>query len=182
MKKTFWVVFLAALFTASFALAAELKVGDKAGDFKLKDALNNKEYSFYDSDAFKGKVILLGYADVGHKDDNDHVSNALKADPEIEKLEKERQYKGLGIGDQKGSWATPNFLIKKFAAEKQKQTGAVILLDPDHSILNLYGLQEQKSTYILIDKDHIVRYIYAGKIPAADISKIKVLIKEYAAK
>ena len=182
MKKTFWIVLLAALLTASFALAAELKVGDKAANFNLKDALTDKEYSFYGSDAFKGKVILLGYADVGHKDDNDHVSDALKADPEIEKLRAEGTYAGLGIGDQKGSWATPNFLIKKFAAEKQKKTSAIILLDPDFRVLNLYGLKEQHSTYILIDKDHIVRYIYAGRIPNADIPKIKALIKEYSAK
>ncbi|MGD0274859.1 MAG: YtfJ family protein [Syntrophales bacterium] len=182
MKKTFWVVLLAALFTASFAMAAELKVGDKAADFQLKDALTDKAYSFYDADTFKGKVILLGYADVGHKDDNDHVSDALKADQEIEKLKTEGKYNGLGIGDQKGSWATPNFLIKKFAAEKQKKTGAIILLDPDYTVLKLYGLKEHRSTYILLDKDHIVRYIYAGKVPSADIPKIKALIKEYSAK
>jgi len=182
MKKTFWVVLLVTLFTASFAFAAILKVGDKAADFKLKDALTDKEYNFYDSDAFKGKVILLGYADVGNKDVNDHVSDALTADKEIEKLKADGKYAGLGIGDQKGSYLTPNWLIKKFAAEKQKKTGATILLDPDYTVLNLYGLKEHHNTYILIDKDHVVRYIYAGKVPAADIPKIKALIKEYSEK
>jgi len=180
MKKVIAVVFLVLLVGAVTSYAAGIKVGDKIGDFKLKDALTDKEYDFYNSDAFKGKVILLGYADVGHKDQNDHVSDALTADPEIEKLKAEGKYAGLGIGDQKGSWATPNFLIKKFAAEKQKKTGAIILLDPDHSILKLYGLKEQVSTYILIDKDHIVRYIYGGKVPIDNIPQIVELIKKYA--
>ena len=45
MKKTVFALLLVLLWTVSTAVAAELKVGDKAPDFKLKDS-TGKEYSW----------------------------------------------------------------------------------------------------------------------------------------
>ncbi len=180
MKKAFWVVLLAMLLTASFAMAAELKVGDKAADFKLKDALADKDYSL-SSPEFVGRAIYIVYASTSAADDNDHVSDALKADKDLERLKSEKKYCGLGIANQKDS-GVPNFVIKSVAKSKQKKTGAIVILDPDFTIGNTWGVPHKIATSILLDKNHIVRYIYSGKIPAQDIPKIIGLIKEYAVK
>ena len=180
MKKTFWLVLLVTLFTASFAMAAELKVGDKAPDFKLKDALSDTDYSL-SSPEFAGKVLYITYASSSTADDNDHVSDALKANNDIERLKSENKYAGMGIGNQKDS-PVPNFIIKSIAKRKQKKTGAIILLDPDFTIGNTWGVPHKIATSILLDKDRIVRYIYSGKTPAENIPKIIELIKEAAAK
>ena len=66
MKKTVVMLLLALLWTASAAVAAELKVGDKAPDFKLKDS-TGKEYSLASAD-FEGKVISIFYVDPDEKD------------------------------------------------------------------------------------------------------------------
>lgn len=161
-------------------MAAGLKVGDKAPDFKLKDALADKEYSL-SSPELAGKVIYLTYASSSTADDNDHVSDALKANKDVERLKSENKYAGPGIGNQKDS-GVPNFIIKSIAKSKQKKTGAIILLDPDFTIGNAGGVPHKIATSILLDKDHIVRYIYSGKTPAENIPKIIELIKEAAAK
>lgn len=176
----FWVVLLAALFTASFAMAAGLKVGDKAPDFKLKDALADKEYTLA-SPELAGKVLYVVYASTSSADDNDHVSDALKANKDLERLKNEKKYEGLGIGNQKDS-GVPNFVIKQVAKSKQKKTGAVVLLDADFTIGNTWGVPHKIATSIILDKDRIVRYIYSGKTPAENIPKIIALIKEAAAK
>jgi predicted transcriptional regulator len=180
MKKTFWVVLLLILFTASFAMAASLKVGDKAPDFKLKDALADQDYSL-SSPEFTGRVVYIVYASTSSADDNDHVSDALKADKDLERLTNEKKYRGLGIANQKDS-GVPNFVIKQVAKSKQKKTGAIVMLDPDFTIGNIWGVPHKIATTIILDKDRIVRYIYSGKTPAENIPKIIGLIKEYAVK
>ncbi len=180
MKKTFWVVLLAVLFTASFAMAAGLKVGDKAPDFKLKDALEDKDFSL-SSPELAGKVLYIVYASTSAADDNDHVSEALKADKDLDRLKNENKYRGVGIANQKDS-GVPNFVIKSVAKSKQKKTGAVVLLDSDFTIGNTWGAPKKIATSIILDKDRIVRYIYSGKTPAENIPKIIALIKEYGAK
>ena len=180
MKKTFWIVLLAVLFTASFAMAASMKVGDKAADFKLKDALDDKEYSL-NSPELAGRVLYIVYASTSAADDNDHVSDALKADKDLERLSNEKKYRGIGIGNQKDS-GVPNFVIKQVAKSKQKKTGAIVLLDPDFSIGKAWGVPPKIATCVLLDKDRIVRYVYSGKTPAENIPKLIALIKEYAAK
>ena len=78
MKKVIAVVFLVLLLGAVTSYAAGLKVGDKIGDFKLNAALDDKEYSL-SSPEFAGKVVYIVYASSSSADDNDHVSDAIKA-------------------------------------------------------------------------------------------------------
>jgi predicted transcriptional regulator len=163
MKKVFWIVLLAVLFTASFAMAASLKVGDKAADFKLKDALDDKEYSL-NSPELAGRVLYIVYASTSAADDNDHVSDALKANKDLERLSNEKKYRGIGIGNQKDSGV------------------AIVLLDPDFTIGKAWGVPPKIATCVLLDKNRVVRYIYSGKTPAENIPKLIELIKEYAAK
>jgi predicted transcriptional regulator len=179
MKKIFGLVLLAVLLTASLAMAAELKVGDKAPDFKLKDALADKDYTL-SSPEFAGRVLYIVYASSSSKDDNDHVSDALKADNDLTRLKSENKYAGIGIGNQKDS-PIPNWLIKQISKGKQEKTGSIILLDPDFAIGNAWGVQHKIATSLLIDKNRKVLYIFSGKTPAENIPKIIDLIKKAAA-
>src|SRR5512139_732916 len=94
MKKTVALVLLALVWTVSASLAAELKVGDKAPDFKLKDT-TGKDY-LLDHPQFKGKVLYVAYVDPDEKDTNNHVEDALKKEKDSGGLDKAR-YEGFGI-------------------------------------------------------------------------------------
>ena len=178
MKKVIAVVFLVLLLGAVTSYAAGLKVGDKIGDFKLSAALDDKEYSL-SSPEFAGRVVYIVYASSSSADDNDHVTEAIKANKDIDRLKSENKYVGLGIGNEKDS-PVPNFLIKSISKSKQKKTGAIILLDPDFTIGNLLGAPHKIATSILVDKERIVRYIYSGKTPMGNIPQLVDLIKKYA--
>ena len=178
MKKVVTVVILVLLLGAFTSYAAGLKVGHKIGDFKLSAALDNKEYSL-SSPEFAGKVVYIVYASSSSADDNDHVSDALNANKDIQRLKSEKKHVGLGIGNEKDS-PVPNFLIKSISKRKQKKTGAIILLDPDFIFGNIVGAPHKIATSILVDKEGIVRYIYSGKTPMENIPKLIDLIKKYS--
>jgi len=178
MKKIVFALLLALLWTASTAVAAELKVGDKAPDFKLKDS-TGKEYSL-DHPQFKGKVLYIAYVDPDEKDTNNHVEDALKKERDSGGLDKTR-YEGFGIVNLKAS-AMPNFLIKSAIKSKQEKTGAIIVLDLDYTILNLWGVKNDSSDVVVLDKERICRYLYNGKLPPEELTKMIGIIKEYQVK
>jgi predicted transcriptional regulator len=178
MKKVIAVVFLVLLLGAVTSYAAGLKVGDKIGDFKLSAALDDKEYTL-SSPEYAGRVVYIVYASSSSADDNDHVTEAIKANKDIDRLKSENKYVGLGIGNEKDS-PVPNFMIKIIAKRKQKSSGAIIMLDPDFTIGNLVGAPHKIATSILVDKQRVVRYIYSGKTPMENIPKLIDLIKKYA--
>lgn len=162
------------------AYAAPLKVGDKIADFKLKDALEDKEYSL-NAPPFANKVVYMVYASSKSADDNDHVTEALNANKDIQRLKSENKEIGLGIGNQKDS-PVPNFIIKQISKRKQKFSGSIILMDPDFTVGNVLGLASphKDAVSVLIDKNRIIRYIHSGKVPPEDIPKIIELIKQYS--
>ena len=178
MKKIISVVIMILLCSAFVSYAADLKVGDKLGDFKMKSALGDAEYSL-SSPEFAGRAVYIVYASTSSADDNDHVSDAINADKDIMRMKSENKYVGLGIANQKDS-PVPNFIIKQVAKSKQKKTGAIILLDPDFAYGNMIGAPHKIATSILVDKQRIVRYIYSGKTPAENVSKVIELIKKYS--
>jgi len=178
MKKVIAVVFLVLLLGAVTSYAAGLKVGDKIGEFKLSAALDDKEYTL-SSPEYAGRVVYIVYASSSSADDNDHVTEAIKANKDIELLKKENKYVGLGIGNEKDS-PVPNFMIKMISKRKQKSSGSIILLDPDFTYGNLVGAPHKIATSILVDKERVVRYIYSGKTPMENIPKLIDLIKKYA--
>jgi len=178
MKKAVAMMLLALLWTASTAVAAELKVGDKAPDFKLKDS-TGKEYSLA-APQFKGKVLCIAYVDPDEKDTNNHVEDALKKERDSGGLDKTR-YEGFGIVNLKAS-AMPNFLIKSAIKSKQEKTGAIIILDLDYTILNLWGVKNDSSDAVVLDKERICRYLYNGKLPPEEVTKMIGIIKEYQVK
>ena len=178
MKKAVFVVLLALVWTVSVAAAAELKVGDKTPDFKLKDS-TGKEYSLEDA-RFKGKVLYIAYVDPDEKDTNNHVEDTLKKERESGGLDKAR-YEGFGIVNLKAS-NLPNFIIKSSIKSKQEKTGAVILLDYDYTILNLWGMKNDSSDVLVVDKERICRYVFKGKLPQEELVKMIQIIKEYQVK
>lgn len=180
MKKVIVALLLVLSLGAFTSYAAALKVGDKLGDFKLNDALDNKVYSL-SSPEFAGRVVYIVYASSSSSDDNDHVTNALNANQDVMRLKSEKKYIGLGIGNQKDS-PVPNFVIKQIAKRKQKQSGSIILLDPGFTIGNVLGLASPNkgAVSVLVDKNRVIRYIYSGKTPAENIPKIVDLIKKYS--
>jgi predicted transcriptional regulator len=178
MKKVVVVMLLALVWTVSVAGAAEIKIGDKAPDFKLKDS-TGKEYSLEDP-RFKGKVLYVAYVDPDEKDTNNHVEDTLKRERDSGGLDKAR-YEGFGIVNLKAS-NLPNFIIKSSIKSKQEKTGAVILLDYDYTILNLWGMKNDSSDVVVLDKERICRYIYHGKLPPEELAKMIQTIKEYQVK
>jgi predicted transcriptional regulator len=178
MKKTVAFVLIGLFWIVSAAVAAELKVGDKAQDFKLKDSTGN-EYSL-DHPRFKDKVLYIGYVDPDEKDTNNHVEDALKKERESGGLDKTK-YEGFGIANLKAT-NLPNFIIKVLVKSKQEKTGAIVLLDYDYTILNQWGLKNDSSDVVVLDKERICRYVYNGKLPQEELAKMIRIIKEYQAK
>ena len=176
MKKVIAVVFLVLLLGAVTSYAAGLKVGDKMVDFKFNAALDDKEYSL-SSPEFAGKVVYIVYASVSSADDNDHVSDALLANKDIQHLKKENKYVGLGIGNNQDS-PVPNFIIKRFARKSRRRPAlsscSIRIL---HSAMP-WGLRTKSPQVILVDKQRIIRYIYSGKTPMENIPQTYRLNKE----
>ncbi len=167
---------LLVLLCSTFAVAADLRIGDQANDFILKDSLG-KEYTL-NSPELKGRVLYLNYSDPSSKDMNKHVDDALKSDPT---LDRKKSYVGLGIANMKAS-ILPNFAIARIIKSKQQETGATILLDDNYIILNSWGLKNKVSNVVVLDKERICRYIYKGKVPLAEVEKLITVIKEYQVK
>ncbi len=178
MKKTLLAVLLALLWTVSVAMAADLKVGDAAGGFKLKDP-TGKEYSL-DAAPYAGKVVVVFYADPGSKDLNNELQNALKSARESGKIDR-KNYEGLGVVNLKDS-VLPDWMLKRVIKSKQEETKATILVDPNYALLNQWGLTKKTSNIVLLDKQRICRYIYKGKVPSADVAKVIGLVQEYQVK
>lgn len=178
MKKTLFALCFVLLGTVSFAVAAELKVGDKAPDFKLNDSAG-KEYSL-NVPQFRGKVLYIAYVDPDEKDTNSHVEEALKKEQDSGALDK-AGYESFWIVNLKAT-AKPNFLIKSALKSKQKKTGATIVLDPDYTILNLWGLKNDSSDVVILDKQRICRYVHNGKLSPEEVVKMVKIIKEYQGK
>ena len=61
MKKIIFGVLMVLLCGAFVSYAAELKVGDKVGEFQLKAALGDNEYTL-SSPEFAGRVVYIVYA------------------------------------------------------------------------------------------------------------------------
>jgi predicted transcriptional regulator len=178
MKKALLLIFLwvFGLVTASFA--ADIKVGDKVAGFKLKDPMGT-EYSL-ESPLYKDKVVVVFYADPGSKDMNNDLQNTLKSARESGKIDK-KYYEGLGIVNLKDS-VVPNFVLKSMIKSKQEETKAVILMDPEYAVLNLWSLSKKTSNIVMLDKQRVCRYIYKGKVSKVDIDKVIALIQEYQVK
>ncbi|MBW2599768.1 MAG: hypothetical protein JRC60_06775 [Deltaproteobacteria bacterium] len=159
MKKMFFMVLLVLLWTASGAIAGDLKVGDKASDWSFPDGDGN----LYTMQSWAGKVLLVNYNDPDEKDINEHFTDAMKKAKD-DGLLKEATYRGMGIADCKASWK-PDVLIKTFGAAKAEKYNTVILFDYDASLRSAWGLKEDSGNAILLDKNRVCRAIVRGRVP-----------------
>jgi predicted transcriptional regulator len=175
MKRIAVCVFMALLLSVSYA-SAELKVGDRAANFILKDSLG-KEYTL-NSPEFYGRVVYINYSDISSKDMNKHVDESLKRDTGIDR---KKSYVGFGIANMKASMV-PDFIIARAIKSKQRETGATILLDDNYTILYLWGLKNNTSNVVVLDKNRICRYLYKGKMPPHEVTKLINIVKEYQVK
>ena len=175
MKRIAVCVFMALLLSVSYA-SAELKVGDRAANFILKDSLG-KEYTL-NSPEFYGRVVYINYSDISSKDMNKHVDESLKRDTGIDR---KKSYVGFGIANMKASMV-PDFIIARAIKSKQRETGATILLDDNYTILYLWGLKNNTSNVVVLDKNRICRYLYKGKMPLHEVTKLINIVKEYQVK
>jgi len=187
MKKTFLAVLMILLWTVASATAelkvvasaaAELKVGNSAAGFILKDP-KSVEYSL-DSPQYQGKVVIVFYNDPGSADLNNELQKALIAARDSGKIDK-AYYQGLGIANVRDS-IVPNFILQRIIKRKQEETKAVILIDPNYTVLNLWGLTRKTSNIVMLDKQRVCRYLFKGKVPTADIEKVVALVQEYQVK
>ncbi len=176
MKKILMAFLLVLLWSTFAAWADELKVGEKAPNFALKDS-SGKIYTL-DSDEFQGRVISIFYIDPNKKNWNKHVEAALLKD---EELDRKNSYMCLYISNLKAS-KMPNLIIKRVIKNKQENTGSLILLDKDYSIIKAWGLKNYSSDVVVLDKEKICRYKYSGKLPPEEVEKLISVIKEYQTK
>jgi predicted transcriptional regulator len=176
MKKILMAFLLVLLASSPAAWADELKVGEKASDFALKDS-SGKIYTL-DSQEFQGRVISIFYIDPNKKSWNKHVETALLKD---EELDSKTSYKGLLITNLKAS-KMPNLIMKRVIKNKQENTGLLLLLDKDYSIIKAWGLKNHSSDVVVLDKEKICRYKYSGKLPPEEVEKLISTIKEYQVK
>jgi predicted transcriptional regulator len=178
MKKFLLVLVFLSLTFPVHAQGPALKVGDQAADFKLKDT-KNKEFSLT-SPEFSNRVLLVMYVDPDEKDLNVHVEDALLKERDGGHLNP-AAFRSFGVTNLKDT-KIPNFLIRQIVKSKQDKTGAMILLDYDHTLLNLWGLRRNSSDVILLDKNRVCRFIHRGQVPPEELTKLIALIKELQAK
>jgi len=172
LTKIFFVIFF--IFSLlSQGQAAELQVGEKAPAFALPDA-SGKVYTL-ESAEFAKKVMVVFYVDPAMKKLNKHVEKALAESKEIDHG---NNYVELYVSNLKASKA-PNIAIKRAMKNKQESTDAVILLDKNYAMINLWGLKNHSSDIVVLDKDRICRYKYSGSLPPAEVEKLIEIIKEY---
>jgi predicted transcriptional regulator len=176
MKKTILAVFFILWWCVNYIWASELKIGEKAPDFSLKDT-QGKIYTL-DSAEFMGKVLSILYTPSDKKELNNHFEDILHNYPG---LDRSKNYIDIRIANLKDS-KFPNFIIKSVIKNKQEKTGGIILLDDRNNIINLWGLKNHPSDFIVLDKNRICRYIYKGKLTPEEINKAVVVIKEYQVK
>ncbi len=175
--KRYFVLCLVLLWTG-VAGASGLKVGDQAPDFKLNDA-KGKEYSL-NSPEFTGRVLFIMYVDPDEKDLNAHVEDALIKEREAGGFDL-KAFRSFGVTNLKDT-IKPNFLIRQIVKSKQQKTGAIILMDPNHTLLNLWGLKRDSSDAVLLDKNRVCLFIHKGKVPQEEVRNLISLIKEHQTK
>jgi predicted transcriptional regulator len=153
MKKVLMVLFVL-LMSASLAMAAGLKVGDKAPACGFKDSAGTM-YNL-DNAPFAGKVVAVYYTD--------------KASAE-----------GMAVVNLKDT-PLPNFILKKLILKKQEEIKSPILIDENYTLVNGWGLNGKAYNIVLFDKSRTIRYIYKGGeravVPPAEIDKLISLIRQ----
>jgi predicted transcriptional regulator len=170
MKKTIFMILFVLFGTVSNVTSSPLQVGNKVPDFKLKDT-TGKEFSL-NAPEWKGKVLLLMGMTTDKSKMNAAVSEEIGKDAGIDK----RKLAGAAI------FAAPSAEAIEVLKDRQNKKRRIYLIDKDDLITKLWGLQPKSSNVVFLDKGRVCRYIYEGKLSAAEITKLVQAIKTYQVK
>jgi hypothetical protein len=173
MKKYNFIFLFLIAGTMLFAQSGTLKVGDKASDWKFKDA----DGVVHSMDTWKGKVLQINYVDPDESDLNDPFNDEIDKAVDVDKIISKDHFKGFGIVDCESTWK-PNGLIRLIAGKKAEKYETTILFDYDAVLQKQWGLPEDSYSVIIVDKNRVVRALYKGKIPDSEIPGIIKLIIE----
>ena len=172
-KRLLFGLSLAAILLAA-GLAGAAKVGQVMSNLTLKDAKDNPTKIPH----FGKKVLYIVYADTQSADDNDPLSDALRA-----KKFDQKRYTGMGIANLKDSWQ-PDFVIRMVIRKKIKQYNRTILTDDDGTVPAKWGLGDcdDRAVAMVIGKDKKLKYLKKGKVRGAEIDKVVTIIEAELAK
>ncbi len=155
-----------------------LKVGDKAPKFVLKDA-DDKEYSLdqilkKEKEPIKVLILIIG--------DRSTRESGNKWVEELHKLyEKNKDIAILMIADLRG---LPFFVTESIVkwGVKQEKTPATILLDWDGKVNQLYKTEKGKSNIVIVNNKGLISLYYkenySDEVFKKVITKIQELINE----
>ena len=175
MKKTVLAV-LALLWVSSPAGARSLKPGDKAPEFKLKDALG-KVHRLSD---YKGRVVILEWTNPGCPYVRKHYDSY-----NMQRMQKEYTKKGMvwfsvcSSAPGKQGHMTPKQARKQ--KRKDHSFATALLLDPDGKVGRKYGAKTTPHFFIVDKKGKIA---YMGAVDdkpthdREDIKKARSYVRE----
>jgi predicted transcriptional regulator len=145
------------------------KVGQTLQNLTLKNGENKPVKIPH----FGKKVLYIVYADTQTADDNDPLSDALRA-----KKFDQKRYTGMGIANMKDSWQ-PDFVIRMVIRRKIKQYNRTILADDNGTVPAKWKLGncDDKSVVMVIGKDKKLKYLKKGKVRGAEIEKVVQIIE-----
>ena len=163
-----------AVILVAAAWAGGASVGQVMPNLTLKDAKDKPTKIPH----FGKKVLYIVYADTQTADDNDPLSDALRA-----KKFDQKRYTGMGIANLKDSWQ-PDFIIRMVIRRKIKQYNRTILADEDGTVPAKWGIGDcdDKSVAMVIGKDKKLKYLKKGKVRGAEIEKVVKIIEAELAK
>lgn len=171
MKKLLFSLLLAT-FVLPLAMAqGKLEIGKPAPEWVFQDA-DKKEFTMA---SWPGKVLQINYVDPDESDLNDTFNDAVNKATDIDKIINQDNFKGFGIVDTKSTWK-PNGLIRMIAGNKAKKYDTTILFDFDGTLHEKWGMPKDSYTIVIVDKNRIVRAVYEGKVPDAEIDSIIQMI------
>lgn len=173
-KKFFLLLFTIILVFFLMASDKELKVGDEAPKFLLKDA-DDKEFSLdqilrKEKEPIKLLILIIG--------DRSTRESGNKWAAEFHKLyEKNKDIVILMIADLRG---LPFFVtegIVKWGVKREK-TPVTILLDWDGKVNQLYRTERGKSNIVIVNDKGLISLYYKGNYSEEAFKKVMAKIQE----
>lgn len=171
MKRVLFIIVLTAFLLPNAVSQAKLEVGKPAPGWSLPDA-SKKEFTM---NSWPGKVLQVNYVDPDNEDLNEPFNEAINKAVDIDKIIDRDHFKGFGIVDLK-STKLPNVLVRAIAGRKAKKYDTTILFDNEGLLHSLWDLPRDSYSVVIVDKQKIVRAVYKGKIPEAEIPGIVEMI------
>ncbi len=166
------ILVMAVLVAIPLATVLAVGVGSSVNNVQVRDANDNASWIPH----LGKKVVTIFYTDPDEADQNDAVSNYLKA-----KDYPKANYAGIGIVNMKDAPWKPDSVIRMMVRKKQKAfPGAIFLTDPSHLLKNAWGLGncDDKAAVLIIGKDKKVYFYHKGAVPASKYAEMDKIIND----